>query len=206
MLSAISLWVRQIVMVVMFATFVDFMIPENKFLRYIKVFLGLLIMIAIIDPVVPLFQKGFSFDEIPLAYQDLVDKASIISKSETLSKSNNKLTIDEYKTQVATFITDKIADMTLYDVKDVTVKVDEDYSGNNFGRITQLSVVLGKDQAESGQSKHEKILVETIKIGNNAEKSSLHNHNRNDEFKDIIKYLHTTFDIPEENIHIDLED
>ena len=205
MLDAISLWVRQIVMVVMFAAFVDFLIPENKYFRYIKVFLGLLVMIAIVNPVVPLLQKDVSFNEIPLSFKDIVDKASITYKSEVLNRSNNKLTIEEYKTQIEKYLTQKITDTTFYKVKRVTTKINEDSLSDDFGRITQLLILLGKNRTENKQLK-QKILIETIKIGDDKKELNSLNYCRNDEFKNIIEYLHSTFDIPKENIYIDLED
>ncbi|HHY70162.1 MAG TPA: stage III sporulation protein AF, partial [Thermoanaerobacterales bacterium] len=99
MLNTINLWIKQIVMVVVFAAFIDFLIPENKFLKYIKVFLGLLVMIAIVNPLVPLLQKGVSIDiEIPQGYKNFVNKSGIKHDSEVLNKTNNKLTIVYFST------------------------------------------------------------------------------------------------------------
>ena len=207
MLNTINLWIKQIVMVVVFAAFIDFLIPENKFLKYIKVFLGLLVMIAIVNPLVPLLQKGVSIDiEIPQGYKNFVNKSGIKHDSEVLNKPNNKLTIEEYKLQVEKYIAQKLADMTLYNVKSVTAQIHEDYTCDNFGKITQLLIILSNIQTKDEKSEAGKILIETIKIGNSGKKLNFNNQNQNDEFKSIIKYLHTTFDIPKENIFIGLED
>lgn len=205
MFDALSLWVKQIITVVIFATFVDFLIPENKYFRYIKVFLGLLVMMAIVNPIVPLLHKDISFNEISSGYKDFVDKATIKHESETLNKSNNELTIDKYKRQVEKYLTDKITDMTFYDVKSVNIKINEEYSGEDFGKITQLLIMLGKKQTNTNKSE-EKISIETIKLKCDETELNILDHNKHDEFQDIIRYLHTTFNIPEENIYIDLED
>jgi stage III sporulation protein AF len=205
MLNALSLWVRQIVTVVMFATFVDFLIPENKFFRYIKVFLGLLVMMAIVNPLVPLLHKNVYFDENSLDYEDFIDKASITYNSEELNKRNNELALEEYKKQVEEYLTQKIAEMTYCDVKSIFIKTNENYTDENFGKITQLYIVLGKNQTGSEKSKG-KIFIETIKINCDDRKSNTHNYESNSDFKNIIEFLHTTFDISDKNIFIDLED
>lgn len=206
MLSAISQWVRQIVMVVMFAAFVDFLIPENNFLRYVKVLLGLLVMIAIINPLIPLFHNDLSVDEISLVYEDFVDKKGIMSKSDILNKNNNELTMEEYKVNIEEYLAKKIADVTLHNIKNVTVKIDEDLSSREFGKITQAKITLSKNPPNGSNSNQEKISIEKIKISDEKLESSVFIQNPNEEFKDIINYLTETFDILEENIYIYLEE
>ncbi|MDD4729964.1 MAG: stage III sporulation protein AF, partial [Dysgonamonadaceae bacterium] len=159
MLSVISLWVKQIVMVVMFAAFVDFLIPENKFFRYIKVFLGLLVMITIINPLIPLFQKDIALNEMSLVYKDLVDTEDIMHKSEILNMKNNELSIKQYKDHIERYLIQEITEITLYDVKNLTLEIDEDHFSENFGKITKLSIILSEKQTEKKKvkSKEEKI-------------------------------------------------
>jgi len=193
-------------MVVMFAAFVDFLIPENNFLRYVKVLLGLLVMIAIINPLIPLFHNDLSVDEISLVYEDFVDKKGIMSKSDILKKNNNELTMEEYKVNIEEYLAKKIADVTLHNIKNVTVKIDEDLSSREFGKITQVKITLSKNPPNGSNSKQEKISIEKIKISDEKLESSVFIQNPNEEFKDIINYLTETFDILEENIYIYLEE
>ncbi len=207
MIDAISLWIKQIVLVVMFTTFIGFLIPENKFLKYIKVFLGLLVMLAIINPLLQIFQKDIHSTAIPLAFEDFVDKNTIKYNSNIINKKNNELAINEYKDQVEKYLTQEIKNIAIYDVKDVRIAIDEDSSDENFGRITQLSVALWKESAKKNESKKEKITVETIKIGySQSEKENIEFDQKNNEVEKIKEYLHITFGIPKEIIHINLEE
>ncbi|WP_213974006.1 stage III sporulation protein AF [Tepidanaerobacter acetatoxydans] len=209
MIDAISLWIKQIVLVVMFTTFIGFLIPENKFLKYIKVFLGLLVMLAIINPLLQIFKKDIHLTEIPLVFEDFVDKNTIKYNANILNKKNNELAINEYKYQVEKYLTQEIKNIAPYDVKNVKIKIDENYSDESFGKITQLSVTLGKEPAQKNESKKEKITVETIKIGyNQSEKEDIDIEcdQKNNEVENIKEYLHITFGIPKENIHMSLEE
>lgn len=205
MISAVSQWIRQIVMVVMFAAFVDFLIPEHNFLRYVKVFLGLLVMITIINPLIPLFHNGLTFDEIPIIYEDYVENQSIASMSEILNEKNSEIAITEYKSNLEKYLFEKITELTSYNVKNIAVEVDEDLSSKNFGKIKQISIALRKRISEDKSFK-EKISIEKIKIGDNPSESSDFIENPNREFKEIINYLTSTFDISENNIYMSLED
>lgn len=205
MVGALSQWIRQIIMVVMFAAFVDFLIPENSFLRYVKVFLGLLVMIAIINPLIPLFHNSLSFDDIPIVYENFVDNKSIATMSEIINQNNSQMTIAQYKANVEKYIFQKITDLTSYNIKNVSVKIDEDVSSNNFGKITYVKIALTKSPTDDGNPKG-KILIEKIKIGDELSESSNFIEKPNTEFRDIINYLVLTFDIPETNIYISLED
>ncbi|MCG1012687.1 stage III sporulation protein AF [Tepidanaerobacter sp. GT38] len=205
MVGALSQWIRQIIMVVMFAAFVDFLIPENSFLRYVKVFLGLLVMIAIINPLIPLFHNSLSFDDIPIVYENFVDNKSIATMSEIINQNNSQMTIAQYKANVEKYIFQKITDLTSYNIKNVSVKIDEDVSSNNFGKITYVKIALTKSPTDDVNPKG-KILIEKIKIGDELSESSNFIEKPNTEFRDIINYLVLTFDIPETNIYISLED
>lgn len=209
MIDAISLWIKQIVLVVMFTTFVDFLIPENKFLKYIKVFLGLLVMLAIINPLLQIFQKDIHSTAITLAFEDFVDKNTIKYNANIMNKKNNELAINKYKDKVEKHLTQEIKNISIYDVKNVRIAIDEDDSDENFGRITQLSVVLVKEPDKKNESKKEKISVETIKIGydkSEKENIDIEREQKNNEVENIKEYLHITFGIPKENIHINLEE
>ncbi|NLZ55023.1 MAG: stage III sporulation protein AF [Thermoanaerobacteraceae bacterium] len=205
MLRAMSQWVRQIIMVVMFAAFVDFLIPENNFLRYVKVFLGLLVVIVMISPLMPFFNKDLSFEEIPFVYEDFFDNKSIISMSDSLNKINKELAIDGYKANIEKYISEEIAGLTLYNIKNVAVIINKDLSSSDFGKITQVKITLSENLS-NGKSEQEKISIEKIKIGDKKAESSVFVENPNEEFKNIIEYLTENFDILEKNIYIELED
>lgn len=209
MLAAVSQWVRQIVMVVMFAAFVDFFIPEKSFSRYVKVFLGLLVMIVIMSPVMSLFHRDFSIDEIAFVYDDPIDYRSINSKSHILSENNDKIKIAEYKANIEKYIFQRIAEITSHDLRDVSVKLVEDFSSHDFGQISEIVITLNKNppgQLADGNVKQEKISIEKVKIDNKPLGSNVLSEMTKEEFKEIVNYLAASFNIPEEKIYISLED
>ena len=51
MIELLSGWLKQIVILVLIAAFMDLLLPNNSMERYIKLVMGLLIILAILSPV-----------------------------------------------------------------------------------------------------------------------------------------------------------
>jgi len=207
MLAEMSRWVRQIVMVVMFAAFVDFFIPENNFLKYVKVFLGLLVMMVIMNPLIPLLNNDIAINDIPF-FEGLVDSKSISSNADILKENINKLTIDEYKGNVERYIVQQLTERAPYNIRSVKVNIVEDLSSPDFGRVDEIKITLGKDKPDHNAVTNfvqEKISIDRVKI-DDALKPSANAVMQREEFKELINYLTDTFLISQEKIYISLED
>jgi len=55
-------WITGIIMLVIFITVVDLLLPDNKYKKYIDLTVGMIVMISIIEPVLGfvMSQKGFN--------------------------------------------------------------------------------------------------------------------------------------------------
>jgi len=209
MLDELSQWIRQIVMVVMFATFVDFFIPENNFLKYVKVILGLLVMMVIINPLIPLFRKDINVSDISFIQEKSIDYNNIISNVDRLNENINKLTLAEYKVNVEKYIYENISELTPYDVRNVKVKIDENFSSPDFGKINEIKITLSKNplnQSIGRNVNQEKITIDRVIIDYNLLETSVSTGEPKEEFKELMNYLTETFYIPEERIFISLEE
>lgn len=58
MIAWLSEWLKEIVMIVLLAVFVDLILPNRSMQRYVKVVLSLLILLAILSPLVELLRSG----------------------------------------------------------------------------------------------------------------------------------------------------
>lgn len=57
----LSEWIKQIVLLVLIATFIDLLLPNQSFDRYVKLVLGLLIIMAILTPILQLINQDIDF-------------------------------------------------------------------------------------------------------------------------------------------------
>lgn len=54
-------WIKQIILLVLIATFIDLLLPNSSFDRYVKLVLGLLIIMAILSPILQLINQDLDF-------------------------------------------------------------------------------------------------------------------------------------------------
>lgn len=59
-LIALGEWLRQLVVIVLLAVFTDLLLPTKTMQKYVRVVLGLTIIAAMLQPVVPFFQKDWT--------------------------------------------------------------------------------------------------------------------------------------------------
>lgn len=57
-------WIREIVMIILLAAFLDLIIPNSSLDRYVKVVVGLLILLAILSPIISFLQSDWSVDRL----------------------------------------------------------------------------------------------------------------------------------------------
>lgn len=57
----LSEWIKQIILLVLVATFIDLLLPNQSLDRYVKLVLGLLIILAILTPILQLLNQDIDF-------------------------------------------------------------------------------------------------------------------------------------------------
>jgi stage III sporulation protein AF len=84
-IESITVWVKSIIFVVLFASFLELLLPNNSMQRFIRVIMGLFIMLAILNPVINVLENKLSTDQIPA----LAQTSSTLSDAEILSASTH---------------------------------------------------------------------------------------------------------------------
>lgn len=101
-MTAITEWVRNIIMVVLFASFLELLLPSSNMQRFIRVILGLTIMLAILDPALELIHGKLG----PQAAAVMSQKTggggeAAIDGAQALAKERDRLTVELYKKDLA---------------------------------------------------------------------------------------------------------
>lgn len=163
MLNDLSLWIKQIIIVIIFATFIDFLLPSGGFRRYSKALLGLVIMITILNPLLVLINKNFVLEEVIWQYQGLIENDEIIMRAEDFNEKNHQLLIEQYKKRISDLVTKTVAGNSSYKAKKVDVKIIEDRSVDNFGAIKELYIWLDNNNQDKRLENIQKVTV-TVRI------------------------------------------
>lgn len=59
-MTALGIWLKQLIMVVLLAVFADLLLPTKAMQKYVRVVMGLAIIAVILQPLTPLFQANWA--------------------------------------------------------------------------------------------------------------------------------------------------
>lgn len=101
MLAAVTDWVRNIVLVVLFASFLELLLPTSGMQRFVRVIMGLLILLAILTPVVDALQSR-RVPEVPTLGGQISPTADRVrSGTEAVVRERDRLAVGMYKKDLA---------------------------------------------------------------------------------------------------------
>lgn len=66
MIAFMTVWIKSIIFVVLFASFLELLLPNNSMQRFVRVIMGLFIMLAILNPVLAVIERQTTTDQIPV--------------------------------------------------------------------------------------------------------------------------------------------
>lgn len=109
MIQWLNEWLKEIIIIILFAAFIDLILPNNTTRRYVKVVVSLFILMTILSPLLRWLEADFDFDEI---YRSITSQAVagdnpqverldvILDNARKLSENNQQLSLQTTKAQV----------------------------------------------------------------------------------------------------------
>lgn len=138
MLAAVTDWVRNIVMVVLFASFLELLLPSSGMQRFVRVIMGLLILLAILGPVVDVLQSRVAPEVPALAGQSGPAADRVRSGTETVVRERDRLAVELYRKDLARQIRAVVASVDGVADARVAVELAQDAGGRTgaLGKVT----------------------------------------------------------------------
>lgn len=105
-MHAISIWLKQVVLLVLLATFIDLLLPNQALSRYVKLVMGLLIILAILNPILALLSDRFHWEALSWQHlrqwseKEVPSLAQIEEQSHQFKEVRQKQIIEAWKEQV----------------------------------------------------------------------------------------------------------
>lgn len=142
MIAALTSWIKEIIYIILFATFLEFLLPNGQMRKFIRVIIGLFIMLAILSPVMEIMSKGQQLDSLSSWRVINIPGSNTSESANKIAVSQEQVTIDLYRRQLAKQIRSVV--VTLEGVSDAQVVVDLDQSVNKAGpgAIHQVLITL----------------------------------------------------------------
>jgi len=161
-------WLKTIVLIILFATFIDLLLPNSALQRYVKTVVSLFILMTLLSPVIELFQRDWDYGKLLQAMQeeqanmpDLAEKTSslslrhIVEEGNKISESNNELAFRLMEEQAGKEIKEQIE--TEYGVQVRQVNVKSGIDGQGQAAFMHIQVVVSAEETMAMLREKEKV-------------------------------------------------
>lgn len=174
MIEWLSEWLKQIVLLVLIATFIDLLLPNHSMDRYVKLVMGLLITMAILSPILDLFTEELNITKIAFERQGgsssnpLQSLSQIEENSEKIKQQQAKLIKEQTEKSMEQMITDSIHQQFAVEVMKTNVMTE--VSPDKVQEIKGIEVIAKmKDKEAIPATTHENNQgirpVEPVQVG-----------------------------------------
>lgn len=89
--------VSNIVAIVLLTTFLDLLLPSSSMQRFVKVVMGLFILVSLLNPILELLSRDQEFEVFSWQQPQAVASNSILLGSQRLKDTNEELFLDNYR-------------------------------------------------------------------------------------------------------------
>ncbi len=206
MMELMRNWMISLITVVIISSFVEMLMPSGSFKKYSKLVVGLIIMLIIVQPILMLTDNDQLFSKYAFEASNQIDKMAIVGKSDMVKEKQMEQIVSTYNHNLNKQIQQSVRSLSGEHEAEVIVHTDSDLESSGFGSIRNIDVVL------TSQSNNSTIAVvapvNEISIGD--EQLEVEEENKltkEDETlrRKIIENLQTVYNVPEENIKVEIQ-
>ncbi|WP_183040891.1 stage III sporulation protein AF [Salipaludibacillus neizhouensis] len=174
-MALINSWIANIILLILFATILELMLPNSSTHRYVKLVIGLMILVAMLQPVISIFQEDPEkvLEELVQFETGVEEDQSILKElektdieSESLAYISEKVAV-QLKADAETFMLEE------FDKQIVSIEVSFEalHATEETDNLNNLHVILEDSQKiqVDEESKNNEIHVERIEIKRDSE-------------------------------------
>jgi stage III sporulation protein AF len=194
--------VRNIMLIILLTTFLEMIMPSSSMQRFVKVVMGLFILVAILNPILSLINQQQDLKAFVWQQEDRpqVQFNSVLEQSERLQKVNQDLLWENYQQKLECQIKSLVK--LIYGVEEAEVQVKLKQIRDSGDGIKEVTVIVGRKEKEGGK---EDELIKPVKIvvGEiNGEKLDVLSREEQMIQVDILQMLSRYFGLKEEQINV----
>jgi len=158
--DALNAWVKQIILIVLFAAFLELLIPGNNYKKFVRVIMGLLILLAVIRPLLHFLEpQGDDMTVQEVAVLNIDNKAELLTQqAATIQSERERIVFEQYRRELIKQI--KVLVGTVDGVSAVTAEIVlHEGKGEKSGGMLKTVIIYVKQE----QSNQQEALVEPVK-------------------------------------------
>lgn len=142
MVAAVSTWIKDIILVVLFASFMELLLPNSSMQRFIRVIIGLFIMLTILNPVLDVVQNRLTPEQELSTVATSVNTDSIENVSKPIKNERDRISYEIYKKELAKQIRALVIAIEGVSDAKVAVEVNSGENGSQAGTIKSIIVYV----------------------------------------------------------------
>lgn len=205
MLEALSDIVKNVAIIILLTTFLDMLLPNTNMQRFIKVVMGLFIMLAILTPIIGLFKADYELSAWQLASLPEHKVETVLAQGEQIAKLQEKEALTEYENRIEKQIEALVKLVpNIADAK-CTVVVEPVQKVGAIGKIEKAIVwlTLGEQLEKGLEVKPVKPVKVQIGVDQSQVKPSLNKDRYHQATAEkVINIISNYYNLPEKNIEV----
>jgi len=210
LIEFIRSWILNIIIIAMLIVLIEILIPSGKMKKYVNMVSGVILIIAVINPLKGLFNKEVSLKEFQISGSNYIDKKEIENNSKMLERQQMEQIVEIYRQKVIKHIEEMVMGVEGVHNVEADVIINEDYTSKNFGEVKRAYIYLDME-GDSNAIKPVKE-VKRIQVGDdNTEEEPEETKSEADKIdKDIVnriqKQINSVLGVETEDIIISLQE
>lgn len=149
-MSLLASWLKQLILVVIIATILDLLLPSDTMQRYVRLVMGLVILVLILSPILSVIKNDWDIDQVLTAGDIPSDNelASIQEKTAHLKGKQQQWVEESVQKQIEKQIRVSVANKFNIAIENVSVTLAEQDGEVNINKINLVIDDEGEDDSD----------------------------------------------------------
>lgn len=194
-------WVTTIVVFVLIATVVDFILPNSKMHKYVKMVVGLLLITIIINPIFSLLSKNF---EIDVSSFGVIPTTAYINQ-ENLIESHKKeiesvqaaYILEETASKLKSQVQKELMEQFDLSIESLTIETTANNKEDVYDSIKNIHVILQSYDSSTNSKQITDIEIVQVSISKQPQKQI------EDNLEEVVSFLANSWDIEKTQITVE---
>ena len=168
MLVFLKDWILNITALVLFLVVIEILMPSGRMKKYCGLVTGVILIIAIINPFLKLFNGNLNLEDIQVSNSNTIDRLEIEKNSKLLKDEEMKQITEVYRKKIIRQLEDNAMKSKGVVEAKGDVIINEDYNSDTFGEVKrayleitiagendEISPVVKVDEVNIGKEKQQ---------------------------------------------------
>ncbi|MCT4596170.1 MAG: stage III sporulation protein AF [Anaeromicrobium sp.] len=193
-------WIKNILVLIIFTTGVEVILPNGSTKKYVNLVIGILVIIVILNPILLLVKGNINIEGEIIRTSAILDSNILEIKKDNINLNQEEQIIKVYKNKLEGHIKDRISKDYAVIVNKVDTEIIQDTASDNFGTIKNVKIGISfKENKKNHLNKIEKIYVN---VSNNKGENVKEEKSKSKKIDKIKKEIALFYDLDVTDITI----